>query len=270
MTENNISETTKSVRGLLDSLVNLIRISQRILYPGLAVALFLFHRYDIPVFKGFGPAELPSISLSLLLGTLIYFVYRGLIHPLIWFFQSKTPRIGIVAQTFHKRICEKLNISGTIKDSIQFSQACLAYFQLTTLDKKTREMTWSFNSGSHILYLTATIGFLFLIHDSIFFDKATSIHWIKPEFLEIIAWSLLLIIGILSGLSYDRNADYREAIELFKNEQIYEDLIKNIKDGWPAGGEKITISDRLRYALWPGTLLILAVILMVLNCFHFH
>jgi len=249
----------ESIKAFFD----IFKIWQRVLYPGLAVALFLYHRYDQPVFKGIGQQEVPSIFLSLLLGTLVYLTYRGIVHPVVWFFQSRSPIIGIPQQRFHKMICDTLSLKGTIRESLRFSQACLARFQ-DHLNPQERAATWSLNSGSHLLYMTATIAMLFLLHDTFFYHKATEAgKFVAPVSGDLLAWSLLFIVGIVAGVSYDRNTDHREAITLYQNQEVYKEIVRKASECWPDGTRKLTWLEVKGFVRWPGIVVILGIIVLI-------
>lgn len=254
MTEStNIESVNKTVEFL-----NRLGLLNRVLYPGLAVALFLEHRYNAPVFRGFGGESLPSITLSLLLGALVYFMYRAVVHPIVWFFQART-LVGMPSREAHRRIVDKIrnDLVGTpIRDSVFFSQACLAQFQTQFLSPQRRASTTTFNAGSHILYLTATIGFLLLLHDTTLWPL-----WIHadprndPTIIELIAWCILFVFGLVAAVIYDRMADYREVIAVWQNEGQYQSLLETVLRSWPTGQHRFTWSERMMYIIGDGGLI---------------
>lgn len=282
---------------LFESSVSAVQRSQRILFPGAAIALFLHYRYGAPVFEGLGPRQVPSLFLSLLLGTLVYFGYKGLVHPLVWSFQRHAPVVSIPQAVFHRKACAELKIEGHVSRSTRFSQACLGHFQRSRLDPSERADTWGFNSGSHLLYMTATIGLAFLVHDVVFFQRSTPPYassisgavstttpprdtsstiqerslgaaavadweWRNPTPTNLLSWTLLLVIGLAGGMSYDRTADYREALTLYEHPHEYYGIVSNVAAHWPEGRARLGLMRVLSYFTWPGPwLLILAVIL---------
>jgi hypothetical protein len=211
--------------------ISRLRPLTRILFPGLSVALFIHYRYDAPVFKGFGSDSLPSIALSLLLGTLVYFSYRAFLLPVVWFFQARTT-VGMPARATHQRLVDSIDpaLRGfPVRDSALFSQACLAHFQVQVLTKAHKADTSAYNSGSHILYLTATLGLAFLLHDvaAPMFPVVNAAR--APHF---IAWGLMVGLGIAAALIYDRSADYREVILLWRNEEQYREMLDAVIKSW--------------------------------------
>lgn len=253
MAEMGVAGATESASRTAE-LVSRLRPLSRVLYPGLAVALFLDHRYDAPVFRGLGGESLPSIALSLLLGTLVYFTYRSLVHPVVWFFQSRT-LVGIPSRETHRRIVDSLqrNLEGTpVRDSILFSQACLAQFQAEALSQERRAETAAFNSGSHILYLTATLGLLFLLHDAAllpFLGRKL------PDPPELAAWAILFVLGLVAAVIYDRIADYREVVAVWRHESGYQDIVSSALRSWPIGIHPISAAERATYLLGDGILI---------------
>jgi hypothetical protein len=212
--------------------VSQLRPLTRILYPGLAVALFIHLRYSAPVFHGLGSESLPSIALSILLGTLVYFTYRALVLPIVWRIQSRTS--GILTRETHRRLVDSISheLRGTtVRESIFFSQACLAQFQAETLTREQKADTAAYNSGSHILYLTATLGLLFFAHDIVAPCLPVTA---EPVVGHFVAWILLFALGIAAGFVYDRNADYREAVGVWRNEDGYRKILEPVIRSWLA------------------------------------
>lgn len=244
-----------------------IQRSQRILYPGVAIALFLNHRYGLGVFDGLGSQQVPSLFLSLLLGTLVYFSYRAIVHPIIQSFQGQTV-VGIPQQVFHKRLCKELGLTGVICDSLRFSQACLGYFQTAYKDEIKSPDPSHFNSGSHLLYMTGTIGSCLFLHDAFLFNLKKTTYWVSPTPYDLVAWAILGLGGFAAAISYDRHADYREAIVLYQHEDKYKAVLEKVKTAWPEGMKVTTRKDRFDYikllvrALWLP-LVILAILVAI-------
>ncbi|MGA2069244.1 MAG: hypothetical protein ABSG86_30110 [Thermoguttaceae bacterium] len=240
----NVTDPAEAATRSIDILSRL-RPLTRILFPGVAVALFIYLRYDAPVFKGFGSDSLPSIALSLLLGTLVYFTYRALVLPVVWFLQARTP-IGMPARETHKRIVDSINSTlhhSPVRDSVLFSQACLDQFQVELLTKERKAETTAYNSGSHILYLTATLGIGFLLH-----DLAASLFPVinAPQGLQFLAWTLMVVLGLAAAIVYDRSADYREVIMLWRHEQQYRELLDAMIKSWMANQEHGRLKEGLK------------------------
>jgi len=254
MTEpTNIESASKAVEFL-----SRLGLLNRVLYPGLAVALFLEHRYNVPGFRGFGGESLPSIAWSLLLGTLVYFMYRALVHPIVWFFQART-LVGMPSRETHRRITDKIrnDLVGTpIRDSVFFSQACLAQFQAQSLSTQRRASTTAFNAGSHILYLTATLGILLLLHDTTLWPlwKHADPHN-DPTKIELIAWCILFIFSLVAAVIYDRMADYREVVAVWQDEGQYQSLLETVLRSWPTGQHRFAWPERMMYIVGDGGLI---------------
>lgn len=241
-----MSDTIKASATLVKASLEAVQKSQRILYPGVAIALFLSHRYSHGVFEGFGSQQVPSLFLSILLGTLVYFAYRAIVHPIIWFFQSRTP-VGIPQQVLHRRLCKEMGLDGVIRNSVRFSQTCLGYFQKAHEDEIKAPSPSHYNSGSHLLYMTGTIGFCLLVHDALLFNMEKSAHWVPPTLYDLIAWALLMLVGFAAAISYDRNADYREAIVLYQHQHKYVAILQKVKTAWPEGCVVITREAQVAY-----------------------
>lgn len=238
MEQENIIKASKT---FVDALISFIRSSQRILYPGIAVALFIQLRYKQNLFES-SVEGVPTFLFAILIGTLVYFTYKGILHRIIWWIQSKYPKYGIPQFEIHKKIFKELtqnelNLNSIKKeilsDNISFSQACLGQFQEEVLTDKKQSKHWGFNAGSHLLYLTATLGIVLLLHDLLLYDLPSSEVFTKPNMFNLLSWFIMMIIGLTAGIMFDRHADFKEAIQIVNNKKQYEDILKNAITLWP-------------------------------------
>lgn len=241
MEQENILKASKT---LVDALINFVRSSQRILYPGIAVALFIQFRYKKNLFES-SVEGVPTFLFAILIGTLVYFTYKGILHRIIWWIQSKYPKYGIPQYEIHKRIFNELVPENsainpikreTLSKNISFSQACLGQFQDEVLSDKKKSKHWGFNAGSHLLYLTATLAIGFLLHDLLLYNQEPKdfyINFVNPGQLNLVIWFLLIILGLVAGVMFDRHADFKEAIQIISNKKQYEDILQNVISVWP-------------------------------------
>lgn len=111
----------------------------------------------------------------------------------------------------------------------------------------------------------------FLAHDIIVYSHTIQIEgFVKPTSYDLLAWSLLFVIGIGAGLSYDRTADHREALTLYENKQLYVQLLTKASKSWPDGQKTQTTEELRRYARWlitriAGGFLFVAILLLILR-----
>jgi hypothetical protein len=263
-------------RTALEAIVGSLKLSPRILYPGLGVAVFLKWRYDLNPFEGLSGVGIPSLAFSLLAGTLVYYTYRSLVHPAIWFVQDHMP-IGILTRRVHMSVLDEIaetlkstprsptlqrhqeflkkgmvKLRDQLQDSRRFSQACLYSFQRQLSDQERAE-TYAFNSGSHLLYVTATLAAFFFLHDVIAagtdcvprvqlaavvdplrYDSMlrpisqAGGQLVCPTPWDLVAWFVVSIVGLAGALSYDRNADYREAVQAYLKRSTYRGILENL------------------------------------------
>ncbi|MBI2314325.1 MAG: hypothetical protein HYU77_17705 [Betaproteobacteria bacterium] len=184
----------------------------------------------------------------------MYFTYRSLVHPIVWFFQART-LVGMPSRETHRRIVDALqpNLNGSpARDSVLFSQACLAQFQAEALSRERRAETAAYNSGSHILYLTATLGLLFLLHDAALLPL---LGRETPGTPELAAWAALLVVGLVAAVIYDRIADYREVVAVWRHERQYKDVVDSALRSWSIGTHPISATDRVAYLLGDGIMI---------------
>ena len=250
MEQENIIKASKT---LVDALINFVRSSQRILYPGIAVALFIQFRYKKNLFES-SVEGVPTFLFAILIGTLVYFTYKGILHRIIWWIQSKYPKYGIPQYEIHKRIFNELvkenaNLNPikreTLSENISFSQACLGQFQDEILSDKKKSKHWGFNAGSHLLYLTSTLAIGFLLHDLLLYNQKAEnfyVDFISPGPTNLFIWFLLIILGLVAGVMFDRHADFKEAIQIVNNEKRYRDILQNIINIWPEAQTKSKLS----------------------------
>lgn len=289
-----MSDATTGGAKVADNIARSLRLSPRILYPGAAVAVLLNHRYGINSFKGLTGESLPSLAFSLLVGALLYYFYRSILHPVIWVLQDGTP-IGIQTRRLHQAIVSTILAEDQARQpahrrilyndnhwspphSIRFSQACLALFQ-QRLPETQRAETHAFNSGTHLLFITTTIGLAFLLHDLIVMTQmcqptdllgfsATPLVRADPgpgvircpNAIAIAAWMALIVVGFVGGLTYDRNADYREAVAMYADESKYAEIVRRVLENW----RRAEIERSLRqYLLYEVSFIVVASLLLL-------
>jgi len=337
MSNDEITQSAEVFATLLKSVTDFIKRSQRILFPGVAVAIFLGYRHGINPFQGLG--QIPSLFLSILVGTMVYYIYRSMVHPCAQFLQRRSA-IGIPQHQFHEKVCESRGLEGVIKTSTKFSQACLGVFQDTRLNAFEKANTYAYNSGSHLLYMTATLGLLLILHDLYIIYRFPDLQTVpgvigtdtvarannndsgsappetlgsevkkpevteppsaseeatgysdngqpesqtnsgrqsglnpprdepketngqdidgprlrKPTLNDFAGWTTLLIIGFVGGLSFDRNADYREALALYTNTDDYDKIVVLAAASWTEGTMTLDWKYRLKKMFLPWLL----------------
>ena len=192
------------------------------LLPSAYCALFLFWRYgneQPPRTFDVGPLsgiQVVLLAVSILLGILIYYFHRGLFHHFIWAVQKRV--YGIPQYQFHLRVCNDLGINGPVRDKVGVSQACLFLMQVDE-PEPYRTSTVAFNTGSHILYLTALTFSMACAHDFMACHPLWGVLWLALAFLFF-----------AMALSYDRLADYREIVFLTQRKTKYSEIVRNLNE----------------------------------------
>jgi len=202
------------------------------LLPAVYSGLFVYWRYQEspwspscwqdPAALGLG-FQAVTVAVFVVWGVLLYFLYRGVVHRVILWVQRRW--VGLPQYEFHTRICDDLGVQGDIRKKIGISQACLF---LTQADASVgyRSSTKSFNIGSHILYLSTLMFLLFSVHELLS-------KWLHLQHSPFQCWVLCIFVGLaafsfLTGLAYDRLADFREVVFLARHENEYREIVSQL------------------------------------------
>ncbi len=230
-----------------------------VMLPAFYVAVIAYlQSATIPFVKSVLPKDLPipaplaekllvaDLVVFIVSGFVIYFVYRGVFHRIVWWLQRRV--YGIPQSQFHQKMCAGLGIVGPLRERIGISQACLFQLEAIKGSEQYNVGTASFNLGSHFLYLHVVVATLLFFSDGflwvanriavIVFRQGSD--WGLPSGVaggRLVWWvfvaGLLAVLFWWLALAYDRLADYREVVFLSQHQKAYAEVLRNLSTGWP-------------------------------------
>lgn len=180
----------------------------RIVFPGVAIILFLFWKQGWPLFLEPG-------LFGFFIGLIVYPFYRATYFLLMRWLLSKTFKIP--QYDFHNSLVDSLQLSPKLKTIWKASACASNVLQKKAPDNFLKELA-IFNMFVHILYMTSLLSIGAIVY---------SLYPLQAQ--EVVLWLIVFLVTSIAGLLLDHfQADPRETLFLKQYQKDYEEALKTL------------------------------------------
>lgn len=187
----------------------------RSIFPGIAFVGFIYWRHWYGTEFNNGLYFLLSV-LFLVFGVAFQAIYTGVLYfYVIRYIERRT--VGIPQYNFHLSVADEIKAPSSVR-GFPTAVACASYHLITNASPEFRNQFSLFCAFVHVLFMTAFLCLIFLLHDLIFTPSNWPPIWV---------WALAFAILFVSGIVADRwQADERHLVFLRQHKGEYIKILR--------------------------------------------